>query len=64
MHWGKNNGFHGIETTQTVLEDKEVRSAAARVRRNPGNRRRNWFLVLVLAIGILCVLGKNYLEDM
>ena len=47
MRLEENNGFHGIDTTQTTLEDEEVSSAAAGVRINPGNRRRNWFIVLV-----------------
>ena len=64
MQLGENNGFHGVDTTQTTLEDEEVSSAAAGVRINPSNRRRNWFIVLVLAIAIFCVLGKNCLENM
>ena len=61
---GEKNDFHGIDTTQTTLADEEVSSAAAGVRINPGNRRRNWFIVLVLAIAIFCVLGKQCLENM
>ncbi|KAK1561157.1 hypothetical protein Q3G72_035038 [Acer saccharum] len=59
MRLGEDNRF---EVSSAVIVDEEVSSAAGLIRNS--HSIRNWFGLLVLAIGIFFVVGKNYLDNL
>ena len=67
MRLGEENGFEGIDTSYTtaIIIDEKVSFTAGLIR-NPYSYSsiRNRFVLLVLAIGIFFVVGKNYLENL